>query len=443
MLRRVAVFFLSLLSTAPAILAQEQVVKDPSQSMTASNQKIDASSVSAAAPQVSVVGDTLIFSASAYRLAEDASLEDLLRKIPGIEITGNTVTLYGKLISELRVNGKRYFGGDVSMGLQNISAEMVDKVGAYERESDFARLTGVDDGELVPVLDVKIKSDFMDGWKGRLAGGYGTSNRYVARANLNKVTKKEQSTVLANFNNLPGKLSFTNASRTQLGGGSTGDVHRREAGVTHAENNSKKELDWNVQYQGRTTDLRSLSQSQSIYSNTTSYSCGDNSSASTVQNPKADMRYQWKLANNTTVLLKSAINYSGTRGMSHNYTGNFKKDPFTLSDDPCSLIKAYEPISLFSGRGGSHKREGAVSPFRQTMPWCLAVPGRGQITALFTTVPKPLRTQPAGSLRTRMPATCHSLCILHGASLWAKACSCSSPRGVNSRTAPTSAASMT
>ena len=145
---RIRLFFCTflMLPACLALRAQERVVTDPNQSMTAADQKIEAAAVSAKAPSVSVVGDTLVFSASAYRLAEDASLEDLLKKIPGIEVNGNAVTLYGKQISELRVNGKRYFGGDVAAGLQNIPAEVIDKVGAYEQESDFSRLTGVDDG---------------------------------------------------------------------------------------------------------------------------------------------------------------------------------------------------------------------------------------------------------------------------------------------------------
>lgn len=337
---RVAIIALGL-CTQVSLYAQEQVVSDPSQSMTASNQKIEAASVSAAAPSVSVVGDTLVFSASAYRLAEDASLEDLLKKIPGIEVNGNAVTLYGKQISELRVNGKRYFGGSISAGLQNIPAEMIDKVGAYERESDFTRLTGVDDGELVPVLDLKIKQDFLDGWKGRVNGGYGTSGRYAMKANANKITKEENSTVVANFHNLPGKASFNNASRTQLGGGSAGENDRREAGVSFARKTEKKEFDWNVQYQGRDSYVHSLVQTQNIYAATTSFSNGNNSNSARMDNPKADLRFQFRPDKWTTIMVKPAVSWSRTDNWTHNLTGNFKRDPYELVADPCSEIGSY------------------------------------------------------------------------------------------------------
>lgn len=342
---RIRLFFCIALML-PACLglrAQERVVTDPNQSMTATDQKIEAAAVSAKAPSVSVVGDTLVFSASAYRLAEDASLEDLLKKIPGIEVNGNAVTLYGKQISELRVNGKRYFGGDVAAGLQNIPAELIDKVGAYERESDFSRLTGVDDGELVPVLDLKIKSDFLDGWKGRLTAGYGSSLRYVAKVNANKITKQQQTSLLANLNNIPGKASFNNASRTQLGGGSAGENGRRELGVSHARSKAGNELDWSVQYQGRDSYVHSLSQVQNIYAATTSFSNGDNSGNAIVHNPKGDLRWQWKPDKATSVVVKPVFSYSITDNWTHNLTGNFKKDPYGISEDPCSLIDAYGP----------------------------------------------------------------------------------------------------
>ena len=385
---RVAAFALGLCIQI-SMFAQEQVVSDPSQSMTASNQKIEAASVSAAAPSVSVVGDTLVFSASAYRLAEDASLEDLLKKIPGIEVNGNAVTLYGKQISELRVNGKRYFGGSVSAGLQNIPAEMIDKVGAYERESDFTRLTGVDDGELVPVLDLKIKQDFLDGWKGRVNGGYGTSGRYAVKANVNRMTKEENSSVVANFHNLPGKASFNNASRTQLGGGASGENDRREAGVSFARKTGNKEFDWNMQYQGKDSYVQSLVQTQNIYAATTSFSNANNSNSARMDNPKADLRFQFRPDKWTTVMVRPAVSWSRTDNWTHNLTGNFKRDPYELVADPCSEIGSYgegDPLASVRAstadnmlRGFSDRLDGRI-----TLLWSRKFSKRGRSVSLQT-----------------------------------------------------------
>ena len=104
--------------------------------------------VTAEAPQVTVSGDTLGYNASAYRTSEGAALEELVKKLPGAEVDdeGN-VKINGKEVKKLLVDGKEFFGGDVKTGLQNLPVNMVDKINAYDRQSDNARITGIDDGE--------------------------------------------------------------------------------------------------------------------------------------------------------------------------------------------------------------------------------------------------------------------------------------------------------
>ena len=93
--------------------------------------------VTAEAPQVTVSGDTLGYNASAYRTSEGAALEELVKKIPGAEVDDDgNVKLNGKEIKKLLVDGKEFFGGDVKTGLQNLPANMVDKINAYDRQSD-------------------------------------------------------------------------------------------------------------------------------------------------------------------------------------------------------------------------------------------------------------------------------------------------------------------
>ena len=111
--------------------------------------------ITAEAPQVTVSGDTLGYNASAYRTSEGAALEELVKKIPGAEVDDDgNVKLNGKEIKKLLVDGKEFFGGDVKTGLQNLPADMVDKINAYDRQSDNARITGIDDGEEEAVLDI-------------------------------------------------------------------------------------------------------------------------------------------------------------------------------------------------------------------------------------------------------------------------------------------------
>ena len=359
------------------------------------HEKLEASVVSGRAPSVTVVGDTLLFSSSVYRLADDASLEDLLRKIPGVEVNGGVVTLYGKLVSELRVNGKRFFGGDVTAGLQNIPAEMVDKIGAYERSSDFTSITGVDDGEMVSVLDIKIKQDFLDGWKGRASAGGGTKGRFLTKFNANKVTDSAQSSLVAGCNNLPRKASFNNATRTQLGGGSAGNALRGDAGFSLARNAADKEYDFNFRYLGGNSDIESVTRTQNIYSGSTSFANGSADRLSRNHNPKADLRYLWKPDKKTTLLLKPSFSYTGTDIWSHTLTDNFKKDPFAPEDPGLTSSADNRLVDI------SHKVNG-----RMVLIWTRKFSKKGRSLSLQTDDTFNLRKNGQGTnYRTRYNRT--------------------------------------
>ncbi|MEG0454551.1 MAG: carboxypeptidase-like regulatory domain-containing protein, partial [Bacteroides sp.] len=110
--------------------------------------------ITAEAPQVSIVEDTLVYNSSAYRTPEGAMLEELVKKIPGAEVdeSGN-VKINGKEIKKIMVDGKEFFGGDVKTGLKNLPVNMIDKLKTYDKKSDLARITGIDDGDEETVLD--------------------------------------------------------------------------------------------------------------------------------------------------------------------------------------------------------------------------------------------------------------------------------------------------
>ena len=120
--------------------------------------------VTAEAPQVQVVEDTLVYNSSAYRTPEGAMLEELVKKLPGAEIDdeGN-VKINGKDLSKIMVDGKEFFGGDVKTGLKNLPVDMIEKLKTYDKKSDLARITGIDDGEEETVLDLTVKKGMNQG----------------------------------------------------------------------------------------------------------------------------------------------------------------------------------------------------------------------------------------------------------------------------------------
>ena len=159
--------------------------------------------VTAQAPQVQVVEDTIQFNSSAYRTPQGAVLQDLVEKLPGAEVdeSGN-VKINGKDISKVMVNGEEFFGGDVSTALKNLPVEMIDKLKTYDKKSDLARITGIDDGEEETVLDLTVKKEMNTGWFGNVDGAIGTKDRYSARGMINYFRGSTQVSLIGSMNNV-------------------------------------------------------------------------------------------------------------------------------------------------------------------------------------------------------------------------------------------------
>ena len=151
--------------------------------------------------EMEVKDDTLIFNADAFKVPEGSVLEDLIKKLPGVTIEDGTIKVNGKTVRRILVGGKEFFGNDQNMSMKNLPAEIVDKVKAYDKQSDRARITGIEDGEEKTVLDLIIKKDRKKGWFGNLEGGYGTHDRYTGRLNVNRFKGDNKFSVVGNGNN--------------------------------------------------------------------------------------------------------------------------------------------------------------------------------------------------------------------------------------------------
>lgn len=177
-------------------------------------------------PDVVVKEDTLQYRADQYKLKENALAEDLLKKLPGVEVDreGN-VTAQGKQITRVRVNGKDFFGGDVKTATQNLPADVLQNVQIIDDYGDQANLNGVKEGEPDKILNFTIRPDRNKGYLTRGTVGVGNKERYQASVFAAKFNNNQQISVLANLNN-------TNANIFNLtsGGGGGGGRRGQSAG---------------------------------------------------------------------------------------------------------------------------------------------------------------------------------------------------------------------
>lgn len=135
--------------------------------------KIETVSVEAHAMRTSQKGDTVAYNASAFKVATDANVEGLLKKMPGITITNGQVEAQGEQVKKIFVDGKEFFGEDVSTALNSLPAQAVDKIEVFNKLSDNAEFSGMDDGEGYKAINIVTHSDMRQGVFGKVYGGYG------------------------------------------------------------------------------------------------------------------------------------------------------------------------------------------------------------------------------------------------------------------------------
>lgn len=290
--------------------------------------------VVAEAPQVTVSEDTIGYNASAYRTPEGAMLEELVRKLPGAEVDedGN-IKINGKEVKKLMVDGKEFFGGDVKTGLKNLPVDMVDKLKTYDKKSDLARVTGIDDGEEETVLDLTVKKGMNQGWFGNTDLAAGTEDRYSGRAMINRFYDKTQFSVIGSANNVNDRGFF---------GGGGGPRWRRNNGLNatkmlganFATETSKLELGGSVRYNYRDADIVSSGYSQRFLQTGNSYSNSNQANRNKVTDFNANFRMEWKPDSMTNIIFRPNLSYNKTNGATQKESGTFNEDPYQYAENP-------------------------------------------------------------------------------------------------------------
>jgi len=147
--------------------------------------------------------DTIEFDAKSIKVRENAVVEDLLKKVPGVEVAKDgSVKAQGETITKVKVDGKEFFGNDPLLATKNLPADMVDKIQVIDELSEQAQFTGIDDGTRNKILNITTKSGMKHGYFGNSTAGYGSNDRYDASLNVNKFDEDRQISFIGQFNNV-------------------------------------------------------------------------------------------------------------------------------------------------------------------------------------------------------------------------------------------------
>ena len=173
---------------------------------------LDAASVSAVGNPIVVKKDTIEYTASSFKTSDNDMLEELLKKLPGVEVEADgSITANGETITKIMIDGKSFFLDDPQLASKNIPAKLIEKVKVVEKKSDQALFTGIDDGDEETVIDLSLKPGMMEGWFGNIMGGGGhdvpgagsdmNDTRYQGAAMIGRFTDKSQISIILIGNN--------------------------------------------------------------------------------------------------------------------------------------------------------------------------------------------------------------------------------------------------
>lgn len=299
---------------------------------------LDEVQVKGKAVEMVVKGDTLEYNAGAFKTTDNAMVEELLNKMPGVEVSKDgSVTVNGEKVTAVRVDGKKFFGDDVQSATKNIPANMIDKVQVIDQQSEMAKLTGFEDDDTERIINLTLKQDKKKGAFGNFTGALGADMvadnnkwfgyhqdprsaqqdakaffdnefRYNAGAFVNMLYDNTQYTIIGSANN-------TNEMRMGRGRGSISP----QSGITWSENigvnissepNDDLELGGNAAF-AHTDNKTSTVSNQETYADTVTYINND-STVSEARNYDVSLRFEveWEIDSLNKLILKPTMAYT-------------------------------------------------------------------------------------------------------------------------------------
>ena len=292
--------------------------------------------VTGRAAQVIVRKDTIMYNPEAFRTPEGSAIEELIKRIPGAEVDedGN-ITVNGKEVKKILLDGKEFMLGDVETALKNIPVSIIQNLKFYDQQSDQARITGIDDGEKETVLDFSIKKGMNHGYMTNLDLAGGTKHRYASRGMGSSFTDKTRFVLLGNFNNKEENAGWWNRRGLNA---------RKMLGTNLNYDDGKKlKLDASIRWNHRDGDNQTENASENFYSGSSrTFSNTLTSNFTRSNNWRGNLRVEWKPDSLTNILLRANGNYGTDDATNTSLSATFNDDPYLYTTDP---LGEFSPLS--------------------------------------------------------------------------------------------------
>jgi hypothetical protein len=338
------------------------------------------------AAAITIKGDTTEFNAGSYNIQPNSKVEDLLKQLPGIQIDKDgKITAQGQKVNKVLVDGEEFFGDDPTLVTKNLRGDMIDKVQLYDKKSDQATFTGIDDGEKSKTINLKLKEDKKNGYFGKLNAGVGTKDFYQNQATVNVFKGKQKYAAYGSIGNtnesFGNNMSFGSIDFSDDGGGmmvsmdgmddftggGLGGISINRNGGLHYENKWKDKYGINTNYKLGSVSTEGESNTLSIETlpdkrNTTT---SDQKSNSFSFNQKIDATLNTELDSSSTL----KVSVSGSL-KNNDSTDDFKSS--IQRKDDSFLSKSKRVIS----------NEGGDKGFSATAFWAKKLKKKGRMLSV-------------------------------------------------------------
>lgn len=297
---------------------------------------LKAATVTAMAKKVVLKEDTFVYNSAAYRTPEGSTIEELVKRLPGAEVSDDgSIKINGKEVKKILVDGKEFMTGDTKTALKNLPTSIIDKIKAYDEKSDLAKVTGIDDGEEETVLDFGVKRGMNKGLIANMDLSIGTKQRYSERG------------MAAYFNDRNRLMLFASANNTNdmgfPGGGGPGGWGFNKQGLNASkmlglnynyENKDKLKMDASLRWNHSDGDISSTVASENFVSQNSSFSNSRAKNFSRSNSWDGRFRLEWTPDTMTNIMFRPSFTIKSSDALARSLSAQFNADPYQITNDP-------------------------------------------------------------------------------------------------------------
>lgn len=296
--------------------------------------QLGTATVTASKIKIYTKGDTIVYNADAFQLAEGSMLDALIRQLPGAELKDDgRILVNGRQVESLLLNGEDFFKGDNQVMLDNLPSYMVQNVQVYDKDGRLSKFAGKNMGDRELVMDVKLKKQYSIGWIANIEGGYGTEERYLGRLFALRFTPQSRVSLYGNMNNLndnrkPGENNEWTPEKMPQGLVST-----KKGGLDYMVKDRLKRFEASGSADAQYTDgdFYTRTSAVSFLPQGDTYRYGSSSQKYSSLSINTHHYFEYKLNNMQEMSIYPSFSHSRRKNRGNSLSATFSEDPFPFA----------------------------------------------------------------------------------------------------------------